>query len=694
MKKTILNFLRIFDNFREKISSLLKKKADSNLISMDSVVVKIILEIGILVVFICGFFGMLSYYTFYTAMEKNINSSLQDKARESSKLLSSILQQQVRSMTEIAARSEIKSMNPEIQVPVLQERANKLGYSGLYAMDLSGMAYMQTGEKTKMDLGTGYLKKAVQGTPAIDGPYFNVNGEEIISVAVPIKNNAGRTTGVLFSNISTSELNKFVQSMKIGNSGYCFIINKDGTKVAHKNLTLVLNKDNTIKNSQKDSSLKKLASIEKNMVQGRSGSDYYRQKGNDLLLAYSPLSGVNWYLGLVIDRNEILNSVNSLKYKMAAATLIFILAGILMGIIIASQIKKPLLNIRKYARELSNFNLTYKMDIKSRDEFGQTVVDLNSALKNIKYMIKYAKDEGFAALNSSKYVNNRFRESEGEIKTISDKSNEITSNMQEVMTSIEEVEKSIFYIKRKIENTVDEADSGLKLADNINKKAVSMGGEIENSARNIKKYYRDSSGKLKKSFETIKVVKNISKMLDEMKEVSEKTNILALNALIEASRAGKYGSGFMVVAKEVKKLADRCSDMADNMQNDIKNIIVAVGILMDSSQDVLGFVEGKVMKDYVKIVDMSREYQNDGTKMAAVIKKFYELMEGINKSQQDLSGIVEEIAASVNKCTDAVSNISSSMDSIKKENLDIALNTDKNAKEAEKLTGIVGQFKI
>ena len=91
---------------------------------------------------------MLSYYTFYTAMEKNINSSLQDKARESSKLLSSILQQQVRSMTEIAARSEIKSMNPEIQVPVLQERANKLGYSGLYAMDLSGMAYMQTGEKT------------------------------------------------------------------------------------------------------------------------------------------------------------------------------------------------------------------------------------------------------------------------------------------------------------------------------------------------------------------------------------------------------------------------------------------------------------------------------------------------------------------------------------------------------------------
>ncbi len=681
-----------------KIISILKKKINCfSKIRINSVVVKVILQIGILVIFICGFFGILSYYTFYAAMEKNINSSLQDKAQESSKLLSSILQQQVRSMTEIASRNEIESMNPGIQLPILQKRASKLGYSSLCAMDLSGMAYMQTGGKTKIDLesvDSAYLKKAIQGTPAIDGPYFNVDGEEIISVAVPIKDSKGKIKGVLFSNISTSELNKFVQSMRVGKSGYCFIINKDGTKVAHKNLTLVLNKDNTIKNSLKDSSLKELSDIEKNMIQGKSGSGYYRQKGEEMLLAYAPISGVNWYLGLVIDKNEIMSSVNALKYRMAAATFIFILAGIFVGIIIARQIKKPLSNIREYAGELSNFNLSYKIDTKSKDEFGQTVVDLNSALKNIKNMIEYAKDEGLAALNSSNYVNHMFQESEWEIKIISDKTSEITSNMQGVMNSIKEVEESIFSIKNKIENTVNEANSGLNLADNINKKAVSMGDDIENSAHNIEKYYEDSSEKLKESFETIKVVKNISKMLNEMKDVSKKTNILALNALIEASHAGKYGSGFMVVAKEVKKLANKCSDMADNMQNDIKSIIMAVGILVDSSRDVLGFVEKKVMTDYIKVVDISKEYQNDGIKMTGVIKKFYGLMEDINRSQQDLSNIIEKIGASVDKCTDAVSNISSSMNSIKEKDADIALNTDKNAKEAEKLMNIVGQFKI
>lgn len=684
--------------FKTKIFITLKKKIGPVLkIRINSVVMKIILQIGILVVCICGFFGVLSYYTFYTAMEKNINSSLQDKAQESSKLLSSILQQQVRSMKEIASRSEIKSMNPEVQVPVLAERTKELNYSSLYVMDLGGMAYMQTGGKTKMNLenaDSAYLKKAIQGNITIDGPYFNVNGDEIISVAVPIKDTAGKITGVLFSNISTSELNKFVQSMKVGESGYCFIINKEGTKVAHKNLTLVLNRDNTIKNSKRDNSLVGLANIEKNMIQGKKGAGYYKQNGKEMLLAYAPVSGVDWYLGLVIDKGEILSSVSALKYNMTAATFVFILAGIFVGIVIARQIKKPLSNIREYAGEMSNFNFRYKINTKRKDEFGQTVADLNCALDNIKHMIKYAKEESLAALNSSNHVNHMFQESECEVKVVSDKSREITSNMQEVMTSIEEVENSIFSIKDKVEKTVDEANSGLKLADNINKKAVNIRNDIENSGQNIKKYYNDSSEKLKNSFETIKVVKNISKMLNEIKGISKKTNMLALNALIEASRAGEYGKGFMVVAKEVKKLADRCADMSDSMQQDIKTIIMAVGTLVDSSRDVLEFVDEKVMADYVKVIDVSREYQNDGVKMTAVIKKFYDLMEDINVSQHNLSNIIEGIGKSVDKCTEAVSNISGSMNSIQEKNADIASNTDKNAKEAKKLMGIVDRFKI
>ncbi|WP_446899435.1 methyl-accepting chemotaxis protein [Clostridium sp. LBM24168] len=688
---------KIFDKLKEKISAKKKKINLIDLSFLNSVGIKIIAQIGVLVIAICGVIGLISYHSSYTAMEQNIKSSLQDKAGESSKLIDSMLQQQVKAMIEIANRTEIRSMDPKIQIPVLAKRAEELNYSSLNVMDLNGLAYMQTGGKTNIDLNSNesaYLKTALQGKPKIDGPYFNVNGDQIIAVAVPIKNDNNKIVGVLFSNISTAELNKLVQRMKVGASGYCFIIDKSGNKVIHKNLTLVLNKDNTIKNAEKDKSLIELSNLEKKMIQGKSGSGYYKENGKYMLLAYSPIPEMNWYLGITIAKEEVFISVNVLKYKMITATIIFILIGIFIGSIIARQIRKPLVKIRKYAEELSNFNLEYKIDIKSKDEFGQTVNDLNSALENIGNMIRHAKKGSCTALESSNYVNQMFQESQVDIETVSNMSDEITTNMQETLVSIENVGEKVCLVKQMVEKTVDEASAGLNLSDEMNKKAVYIRDNIEKSRENLKIYYTESSKKLKNSLETIKVVNNISKMLNEIRKVSKKTNILALNAHIEAARAGEFGRGFMVVAGEVKKLADQSSNMANNIQINIKDIMMAVGELIDSSKNILQLIEENVMDDYVKIIEMSKEYQDEGMKIESVIKKFYVLTDDINLSQQEFSNIIDDITNSVGKCTEAVINISGSMNSIEEKNTDISVKTAQNADEAKKLIDIVDQFKV
>jgi methyl-accepting chemotaxis protein len=664
---------------------------------LNSVGTKIIAQIGLLVIVICGVIGVISYSNSYAAMEQNIKQSLQDKAVDSSKLINSMLQQQIKAMVEIANRPEIKSMTPESQIPVLARRAEELNYLSLNVMDLKGLTYMQTGGKTNIDLNSSdsdYLKTALQGKPKIDGPYFNVNGDQIIAVAVPIKNDSNKVVGVLFSNISTEELNKLVQKMKVGASGYCFIIDKKGNKVIHKNLTLVLNKDNTIKNAEKDKSLVELSNIEKKMIQGKSGSGYYKEDGKYMLMAYAPIPEMNWYLGVTIAKEEIFASVNILKYKMIAATIIFILIGIFIGIIIAGQIKKPLVKIRKYAEELSGFNLEYKIDIKSRDEFGQTVGDLNSALENIGNMMKYAKKESSTALESSNYVNKMFQESQANIETVSSMSNEITTNMEETLSAIENAGKKVDLVKHMVEKTVDEASAGLSLSDEMNKKAVYIKDNIEKSRGDLKICYAESSKKLKSSLETIKVVNNISKMLNEIRNVSKKTNILALNAHIEAARAGESGRAFMIVAGEVKKLADQSSSMADDIQVNIKDIMTAVGELIDSSKNILQLIEENVMKDYSKIIEMSKEYQDEGIKIELVIKKFCNLTDDINLSQQEFSSIISNITDSVGKCTEAVINISGSMSSIEEKNSDISLKTAQNADEAKKLIDIVEQFKV
>lgn len=186
---------------------------------INSVSVKITLQIGILIIAICSILGAVSYNSSYKALGDTIESSLKSKASESAKLINSILEQDIKVMSVLAERPEIKSMNVQSQIPVLLAEAQRLNYVNLNIMDLNGIIYFSNGEKTRIDIenisrDNEYLKKALSGIPAVSDPVTNTEGEQIIAVAVPIKDKDDKVSGVLFSNMSTKNLNEIVQKLK------------------------------------------------------------------------------------------------------------------------------------------------------------------------------------------------------------------------------------------------------------------------------------------------------------------------------------------------------------------------------------------------------------------------------------------------------------------------------------------------
>lgn len=694
IKKFNLSF--VISKIREFQSPFLKAKIKRlGLLSFNSVVVKIIAQIALLVVLICGVLGVIACYSSYKTMEKSIDSSLQDKAVESSKLIASMLNQEAKVMIEIANREEIKSMNPLSQIPVLEERAKALNYASLSVMNLKGLTYIQSGEKTQMNLESNdskYLRNALNGNTEIEGPYFNVNGEQIIAVAVPIKDNSSKVVGVLFSNISMKNLNKLVQSMKVGKSGYCFIINEQGTKVVHKNLTLVLNGDNTIKNAKKDKSLTSLAELEGNMIKGKSGSGYYKEGTKDMFMAYSPIPNSHWYLGITIDKKEIFNEVQVLKYKIIFITVIFIVVGLLMALLIARGIKKPLFKIREYALELSKFNLNYSIQIEQKDEFGDTASALNYAMEDIKNIIEGIKKESRQTLKVTNSVNEMFEKSNKELNLVCDKSSEICSNISQTLYSIEGVDEKISKVKDKIRGIVREVNGGMILIESIKEKAANIKKDTEESKRNLEDYYIKSSEKLKKSLEAVKVVSTISKVAEKIKHISKNINLLALNARIESVKAGEYGKGFMVVAEEVGKLAVQSSDMVNTIQDNVKDILLSVVELSDSAEGMLKMIENNILSDYEKVIDISNEYEEDGRKFESVIQIFSELTENVNSSSVEISEIMDSIVDSANQCTETSINISDNIEKIESENKSIAMFTVENASKASNLLHILKKF--
>jgi methyl-accepting chemotaxis protein len=664
-----------------------------------SVGTKITLQIALLLIIVCSILGAVSYHSSSKALEDSINSSLQARAVESSNLINATLQQEVKVMIEMADRSEIKSMNVQEQIPVLASQTKKLQYISLDIMQTNGLIYYPDGSKSQIDLSiktqdNKYLKDALNGIPSISDPVTNIEGDQIIAIAVPIRDNGDRITGVLISNMSMNKLNEIVQKTKVGNSGYCFIINKDGTKVADKNLKLVLNRDNTLKDVKKDPSLKQLAALEKKMIKGEIGSGYYVENGKDMFMAYAPVSNIGWSLALTMPKNEIFYAANKIKNDTIIITLIFILIGIFMGTLISKSIKEPLLKIKKYAKELSECNLSHRIQIKGKDEFGQTADSLNAAIDIVGEILYCVKEESKNTLDSTKDINDLFIKVHERVQMIFETSEEISANMQESSAAIEEVALKAINVKEEIHNTVEESNQGLDLANNIKNKATQIKLDTEMSRLRIKDVYLESSNKVNKALEQAKEAKKISTIAEEIRDIAKKTKILALNATIEAAKAGDHGRGFSVVASEVRKLAEQSAASVADIQGSVRGVLASVGELADSAEYILKVMENEVLNSYEKTINISEEYKNDGERLQKVIERFSQLSQNMNVSIERISKSMEELSLSVNNCSESSRNIADNIGNVRKENQNVAYKSGHNAQSAESLLMLVNEFKI
>lgn len=703
MKKILNTFL--VKDFSKRITNCIKKEnrlsflKSINLNFINSVGIKIILQITLLLIVVCGVLGAVSYINSYKALEDTISSSLQSRAMEASKLINSTLEQDIKAMNEIAARPEIQSMETQAQMPVLISQGKSLGYESLNIVELNGIIHLPSGAKSQIDLSSEtedvkYLKKALLGIPSISDPITNVDGQQIIAIAVPIKDKDDEVIGVLLSNMSMAKLNEIVQRTKVGNDGFCFIIRKDGTKVAHKDLKLVLNKDNTFKNVEKDSSIKPLADLESKMVKGEVGSGYYTQSNIEMFMSYAPVPNMNWYLALTIPKSEIFSAANSLKYEAAIITIIFILVGMVVAFAISKSIKNPLLEIKKYAQRLSECNLSHRIEVKRKDEFGQTANALNSAIDTVEKIIYYVKEESKNTLNSTNDINNLLLNVHKRVQSVSETSSEISASMEESSAAIQEVTAKSMMVREEINNTVEEANQGLELANKIKDKAALIKEETEESRLRIKETYSMSRNKVNKALQDAKVVKKISIIAENIRDIAKKTKILSLNATIEAAKAGEQGRGFSVVAKEVRNLAEQSAVAVTDIQNNIKGVFAAVGELADSAEFILKVMENEVIKDYEKVIKISEDYKGDGEIFQQVIQRFSELSTKIYMSVEDISENMRTLSSSVSSCTEASIDISGNIGEISEENKRITGKSAENAEGADTLLMLVSEFKI
>ena len=334
----------------------------------------------------------------------------------------------------------------------------------------------------------------------------------------------------------------------------------------------------------------------------------------------------------------------SLEIIMVATTVIILILGVIITLYMTRIITKPLNAVVTRAKEIASGNLTgYKLILKGDDELTELNDSVNHMQDSLHTIIQQVSDSAGSIASSSEQLNIVTDESHHHLNKQQSQTKNLTQSMDEMTTSVQEVGKNINDAAIAAKSANQETKAGHKMVNGTIDAIQLLAGSISTAAEAVNQLEKDSS--------------EISSVLDVIKSVADQTNLLALNAAIEAARAGEHGRGFAVVADEVRTLAGRTQKSTEEIVQIIDKLQTstqhAKKIMIQSSEEADLVVE-KAEQAGTSLTSVSQAVNliSDMSSQIATSSDQQSLMaEGIHEGVINISDISNETMSASDKTT-------------------------------------------
>jgi methyl-accepting chemotaxis protein len=538
---------------------------------------------------ICILFGLMISIILYRNTEDQVTTRINDNVTAYRDSVENAINN-YKTKAEAIAQDAIIS---DTTLPLAQRKAEMKGLAASFGFDEVIVTDSEGATTNGSNISDrDYFQKAIVGTTNVSSTLARKNTDTItLMVAAEIKGGKGIVICVL----SSDTFSQMIDDISIGTSGYGFIVDKDGKIIADKDRDHVKNFLNYIDEAEKDSSYAGIASVVKKMIAGKAGTQKVFFDGANRYIGYASIPDTeNWSLGISVNEHEMMSNFYQSIVLTLILMVVFILISVLIAFRIANPIVNPILTLIKRIELLSDGDLhTEVPGLEKRDEIGVLARSFSNTIAALHGYVSEITEisTGLAAQDCTLETHQEYK---GDFSAIGTALNNIIDNLNEIFGNIERSANQVASGADQVagasqslsQGATEQAASIEELSATITEIAKEVTENAENSkkasgySQKVSEEVLRSNDKMKEMISAIEVINQssdeIAKIIKTIQDIAFQTNILSLNAAVEAARAGAAGKGFAVVAEEVRNLANKSAEAADNTTALIENSVNAV----------------------------------------------------------------------------------------------------------------------